>query len=113
MDFPFDDLLDEGQAVGEIRKDPKKGVAQITPKSYIKETVTAVAVPTALIFALADQPVIAKAPDYSDRKNVTLLSSITASGTVSFGPEIVVTTSGDNVTIGNDGNPWVFRSLIR
>ena len=113
MDFQIDALLGEWEAAGEIRKDPKKAAAQITVKSYIKGTFAAMAVPTALSFALADHPVMVKAPDFSDKNNGTLVSSITASQTVSLGPQIVVTTSGDNVTIGKDGNPWIFKSLVR
>ena len=60
---------------------------------------TAFAPPVALGLTLNDQPVIAMPTDFIEIKNVALTSSVTASPSWALNSNIVVTTSGDNVTI--------------
>jgi len=110
----FDQLFDRAENAMELGKDPKKVVVRNTLKSYVKYGFgTAVAAPAALGLVLADQPVIAKPITYSEMRDATLVSSITASQTLSLDSNIVVTTSTDNVTIGGNEHPWVFTSLFR
>lgn len=114
MDFNVDDLLDDGGKALELGKDPKKVIARNTVKSYVKYGFgTALAAPAALGLVLSDEPVIAKLMDYIEMRNMTVTSSFAASHSLSLNSAIVVTTTEDNVTIGKDGKPWVFTTLLR
>ena len=111
MDFNFDELVNQSEVAGEIRKDPKKIAAQITTKSYLKATLAAGAVPTALCFALSENPVIAKPPAFADIKNATLVSSTTASNSLSSNSAIVVATTSGNSIKAEDN--FIFKTVFR